>query len=109
MDFRKAFDWVQRKKLAEKLLKFGMPKAFIDLILYIFNNNVMSVGTRYENIGAVKGTIRVLQGDPISCCLFNAFLSDLSTEFEGFGQTLQGIQIDHMQMMWQFVRSQQWN
>ena len=96
VDFRKAFDWVQRKKLAEKLLRFGMPKAFIDLILYIFNNNVMSVGTKYENVGSVKGTIGVLQGDPISCCLFNAFVSDLSADLEGFGPTLQGIQIGNL-------------
>ena len=93
VDFRKAFDWIQRDKLARKMQRFGMPKKFIELVLFIFNNTVMRVATDAEYVGKVKGTIGILQGDPMSCLIFNCFLADLPLEFVNFGPSIQGIQI----------------
>ena len=75
------------------MYKLGMPKKFINLVLFIFNNTQMRVSTDAEYVGKVKGTIGILQGDPMSCLIFNCFLADLPLEFQDMGPTLQTIRI----------------
>ena len=53
----------------------------------------MGVATKSKIDGEIKSNIGVLQGDPLSCLLFNCFLADLAQEFDGTGPTLQGTRI----------------
>ena len=75
VDFAKAYDVVNHKKLFEKMKKLGISEKVIQGVKFMFNNLVIDSGKKLIKIGRGLG-----QGWSISCLLFNIFTDDLTDE-----------------------------
>ena len=71
----------------------GLPVAFVDMVIRIYNSIEMSIGTKNSILGKVKSNIGVFQGCPLAALLFNCYLADLAPKFHGYGPSLQGERI----------------
>jgi hypothetical protein len=80
VDFEKAFDSVDRVKLAEKLrAQFGIKGLTLRLVTSILGSNNIQVFDGLRKSNAITQNRGVLQGDSLSPTLFIAFISDLAT------------------------------
>lgn len=69
LDFRKAFDSVNHSALYKVMRGVGLPASLVDYVRKVYNRSELFVGHRNTKQG--KG---VLQGDPLSPCLFNLMI-----------------------------------
>ncbi|CAG9312726.1 unnamed protein product [Blepharisma stoltei] len=75
IDFKKAYDYVNRKILIEKLENYKMPNEFINAIKLIFKDQTLRVlNSKMPWINISRG---VRQGSPLSPILFNLYINDL--------------------------------
>ena len=86
IDFKKAFDFVDRSLLLYKLCQAGISRKFYFAIKSMFHNNqcCVRVGEQYftDWFSTSKG---VRQGDIISPSLFLLFIDDLIHEIDQLG------------------------
>jgi hypothetical protein len=77
VDFKKAFDLVNRTKLFEKLQFFGIPFKLCSLLNTVMGN----ISLRVRSNGSVSSTFvshnGLPQGDPLSPLLFSLYIADL--------------------------------
>lgn len=77
IDYKQAYDSVDRRRMYEALREMGIPKKLIMLIrmtLQVTKNKIMWNGNKSENFETRKG---LRQGDPMSTVLFNLVLEKI--------------------------------
>lgn len=86
IDFEKAIDTIELPSLIEALIEFQVPKKYIRLIRYIYENSSASIKFDFKS-ETFKLTRGVKQGDPMSPKLFNAVLELIfrKLNWENFG------------------------
>lgn len=92
IDFRQAFDSVNHTLLWIKLFKAGVSSKFIRLVQNLYEGAAQCISVGAEQSDPITITKGVLQGDSLSCQLFNLFIAD----FEAFFRARQvtGVSID---------------
>ncbi|UYV77619.1 hypothetical protein LAZ67_15001751 [Cordylochernes scorpioides] len=85
VNLKKAFDTVPHALLWTKLVKIGLNHRFVNLIKCYYED--MTAAVRWNNSITEFIEIRsgVLQGDPLSPCLFLLFINDLIKIFDDSG------------------------
>ena len=82
IDFKKAFDCVDRCLLLNKLLTFGVSYRFIKVLYSILQSSFVKVTLGEYVTESIQQFRGVPQGDKLSPHLFSLFISDLSAELE---------------------------
>ncbi len=82
IDFKKAFDRVNRDALLVKLLKIGVGGKFYSLVKSMHSNNHICIRINDKITEYFEMNIGVRQGDSLSPLLFNVFINDLADELE---------------------------
>ncbi|UYV60309.1 hypothetical protein LAZ67_1000800 [Cordylochernes scorpioides] len=88
INLKKAFDTVPHALLWAKLVKIGLNHRFVNLIKCYYEDMTAAVcwnNSITEFIEIRWGGGRVLQGDPLSPCLFLLFINDLIKIFDDSG------------------------
>ena len=83
MDFSKAFDSLWRSALIGKLSKLGINGLFLNIIKSIYSTTTNSLIYKENLSPKFSSNVGVKQGDSLSTILFNLFVNDLPTIFEG--------------------------
>ena len=96
IDFKKAFDTVDRCKLLTKLQILGLPVNLCSLLHFIFKNMKIYLRSGDMFTKALKSTTGVLQGDVLSPTLFNLFTSDLPDQMSHSGVDLDNLKIKYI-------------
>ncbi len=82
IDFKKAFDRVNRDALLVKLLKIGVGGKFYSLVKSMHCNNQICIRINDKITEYFEMNIGVRQGDSLSPLLFNIFINDLANDLE---------------------------
>jgi hypothetical protein len=81
LDFRAAYDLVDRRLLWDKMQRqFGVPATTIYRISALFDNNSSILLINNHRSTAISNTRGLLQGSSLSPLLFNFFINDMSAE-----------------------------
>ena len=90
IDFRKAFDSVQREALLFKLSQLGIKGKFFDCIHHMYSQSTAKIKMLDKLSQAIAVKVGTEQGHPMSPELFKIFLLDLSHELNNVaGQSIQ--------------------
>ena len=93
VDFKKAFDSVDRTLLFEKLQKLSIPYQFCKTLFNIFNNTRIHIKAGDLLSSPFLSNIGTPQGDSIAALLFTLFLSDIERKLPSLGPMLNGVRI----------------
>ena len=85
IDYKKAFDSVDRGLLLYKLLNIGVSGCFYDAICTMYNNPISRVILRDQETEYFNCPQGVKQGDTISATLFAIYINDLALEIRSTG------------------------
>ena len=77
VDFRKAFDSVDRPLLYHRLMGYGISGAFLELLRQIYSNNTNTVRVNGALSPEFSSKIGLRQGDNLSPSLFSCYINDL--------------------------------
>ena len=77
IDLRKAFDRIDRYKLAQKLKSIGIKSYMLQMCINILQPNYVRVYDTVQMTSPITQTHGVLQGDKLSPLLFSLFLANL--------------------------------
>lgn len=96
IDFSKAFDYVVRENLWQKLIKSGVRGKMLDVIISMYQNIKSKV--KFDNKLSKEFTcsLGVRQGECLSPFLFSIFLNDIENEFVMSG--IEGMDIGMLNM-----------
>ena len=90
IDFKKAFDSVQREALLFKLSQLNIKGKFFDCIHHMYSHSRAKIKMMGKLSEAIKVQVGTEQGHPMSPELFKIFLLDLSYELNNtIGNTIQ--------------------
>jgi hypothetical protein len=86
IDFRRAYDGIERNLLWQRLNSIGVPTKMLDAIksLYASVSSCVRINSHYTDWFAVTTGLR--QGCSLSPLLFNLFLNDLSVQIKAVGK-----------------------
>ena len=79
VDFKKAFDSIDRSILLRKLQQLGISASFAKTLYSIISENYLSMKIGDYISDSITQNIGVAQGDPLSPLLFVLYIADLST------------------------------
>jgi len=88
VDFKKAFDSIDRTLLFQKLQEIDIPYKFCASLFHIFNNTRIFVQAGLFLSAPFVSNIGTPQGDAIAAILFSLFLSDLPRSIPDIGPLL---------------------
>ena len=81
IDFRKAYDKVNRKMLLEKLKKLGINGIFTKNIESMYENTSYSIKLKNGHLDPIGSNLGLKQGCPLSPMLFNLYIDDIKDVF----------------------------
>lgn len=93
VDFKAAFDSVNRSLLWRKLYNLGVSALILNVLQSIYSNASFSVKLQNSISREFPSNKGVLQGDPLSPLIFSLFISDLEDHFRS--TELVGLNIDN--------------
>ena len=96
IDFKKAFDTIDRSKLLCKLQQLGVPVTFCNLLHFIFGGMKVYLKTGDVFSEPFETTTGVLQGDVLSPTLFNMFTSDLPGQLKHEGVSIDDLNVKYI-------------
>ena len=84
IDYAKAFDYINRKTLIEKLGRItGNGHTLLKIIREILRYNIIQIDDGLDIGGDIRQTNGVMQGDPISPLFFNIVTADIRERIKG--------------------------
>ena len=97
IDYKKAFDLVDRELLCKKLQLMGIPTVFSRLIYNILTDMRFRIRSNGNLSSPFEGFNGVPQGDPLSPLLFSLFTADLPEHLSHSGALLNnGVEIKYL-------------
>ena len=107
IDYRKAFDLIDRKSLWYKLIKIGVNGKILNVVRNLYQNAKSCISSNGEVSDFFTCNVGVRQGENLSPLLFAVYLNDfqehmskfypgLKTLNEDINSTLQGEDIEHL-------------
>ena len=87
VDFKMAFDTLNRSVLLKKLVKIGVSTVFVTILYNILKYNVLRVATKGYLSEPITQRIGLSQGDKLPPLLFLIFIADLSGILKSCGCT----------------------
>lgn len=81
IDFKKAFDTVERFKLWQKLGMYGIRGKLLNVIRSMYNNMKSCIKTPRMLSHVFENSLGLLQGEVLSPILFSFYVNDLEMEF----------------------------
>ena len=90
VDFKKAYDLVDREKLLKKLQRLGVNGIFFRNIVAMYENTEYSIKLSNGILKPIRSKLGLRQGCPMSPLLFNIYIDDIKYIFD---ETCDPIQI----------------
>lgn len=81
IDFKKAFDTVERVKLWKKLCNVGLRGKLLGIIRVMYENMKRFVKSAGNLSEFFKNSISLLQGEVLSLIVFSLYVNDFEIEF----------------------------
>ena len=81
IDFKKAYDKVNRKSLLETLMKLGINGTFLRNIESMYKHISYSIKLRNGHLDLIGSNLGLKQGCPLSPILFNLYIDDIKNIF----------------------------
>ena len=78
IDFKKAYDTVNRSTLLNRLKEIGVSTKFLKAIKAIYENINYMIKTKHFTLEAISSNLGLKQGCPLSPLLFNLYINDLN-------------------------------
>ena len=79
IDFKKAYDTVNRAKLLNKLQEIGVSGTFLRNIQALYSKTEYKIKLKNKVLEAISSNLGLKQGCPLSPLLFNIYISDLGS------------------------------
>ena len=99
IDFRKAYDTVNRQKLLDILHNIGVGTKFADNIQAIYNTVKYAIKVKNKVMDPITSNLGLKQGCPLSPLLFNLYINDIAKYLNKTSKEpnimLQGTEITH--------------
>jgi hypothetical protein len=99
IDFKKAYDTVNRQKLLDTLYSMGIGSKFADNIKAIYNTVQYTIKVKGKVMDPITSNLGLKQGCPLSPLLFNLYINDIAKYLHKSSKepniTLQGTEITH--------------
>ena len=97
IDFKKAYDTVDRKLLFERLKDIGINGPFLKNIKAMYENTKYSIKLKDGYTDTLNSNLGLKQGCPLSPLLFNLYIDDINKIFKNQCDPiiLQGTYINH--------------
>lgn len=86
VDFKQAYDTVDRQRLWSHMARLGVPGAFLGAIKGLYNGDTFTLHDGDKRCDPVHPTCGVKQGCPMSPLLFSLFISDIKEAIDGAGE-----------------------
>ena len=97
IDFKKAYDTVNRELLIRKLQSLGINGIFLRNIISIYRTTEYSIKLKSGNTRGIKSNLGLKQGCPLSPILFNLYIDDIKEIFDDTCEpiTIQDTKLNH--------------
>ena len=97
IDFKKAYDTVDRIILIKRLKKLGINGIFLKNIAAMYWKTEYSIKLKKGHLDPIESNLGLKQGCPLSPMLFNLYIDDVNEIFENACHPieLQGINLSH--------------
>ena len=82
IDFKKAYDTVNRQILFERLKQLGMNGLFLDNIIAMYEKTKYSIKIKNGHLDPIDSNLGLRQGCPLSPILFNLYIEDIKGVFD---------------------------
>ena len=97
IDFKKAYDTVNRGKLLMRLKQVGVSSKFLRAVTAIYTTTTYTIKTKHNRLDPITSNLGLKQGCPLSPLLFNLYIDDLAQHLSNSPDDifLQGSRISH--------------
>ena len=97
IDFKKAYDTVNRDLLLNRLKQLGINGSFLKNVAAMYETTMYSIKLKSGHLGALHSNLGLKQGCPLSPILFNLYIDDIDAVFQDNCDPveLEGIKLSH--------------
>ena len=82
IDFKKAYDTVDRGKLFDRLKSIGINGTFLKSLTAMYENPSYKIKLKNGYLDPIRSNLGLKQGCPLSPMLFNLYIDDIKTLFD---------------------------